>query len=382
MTPLGVLITGGAGFIGSRLARRLATDGHRVVILDSLVEQVHGDGAPDWFRAAGVEAIWADVRDEAALRGALRGVDVVHHLAAETGVGQSQYAIGRYVEVNSYGTAVLLQAAVDAGVRQVVLASSRAVYGEGMCRCPRCGTVHTGLERDPADMDAGRFEPRCPNGCGPTQAYPTSEDAAAAPTSIYGLTKLHQEQLVRATSQIYGLAPTVLRMFNVYGPGQSLRNPYTGVLGTFFRRARSGQPVELYEDGLMLRDLVFVDDVVEVFRRCTGDAGAQGKTYNVGSGQAVTLAELATTLFSAMEIEPRMDVSGRYRVGDVRHAVADTARLGRELGYLPATALDDGLAAFAAWAAVNAADAPDRFAEDELESRRLLRQAAPSSLSP
>ena len=372
MTPLRVLVTGGAGFIGSRLAGRLAADGHRVVVLDSLLEQVHGRRPPP--PSDDVETIWADVRDDAALRRAMEGADVVHHLAAETGVGQSQYEIGRYVGVNTFGTALVLQAAVEAGVGQVVIASSRAVYGEGTCRCPACATVHSGLERSPIEMDAGRFELPCPACGADTEVLPMAESAAPSPTSIYGLTKVQQEQLAAAVCGTHGLAPTVLRLFNVYGPGQSLSNPYVGVLGVFFRRISAGEPVELYEDGQMLRDFVFVDDVVEAFRRSTGDKRALGRTWNVGSGRAVTLEELARTLFQVMGAEPRTEVSGRYRVGDVRHAVGDVGLLRDELGYVPATPLDDGLAAFATWAAANEQDAPDRLAEQQLEARNLLRQ--------
>jgi dTDP-L-rhamnose 4-epimerase len=370
--PLRVLVTGGAGFIGRRLVDRLVADGHSVVVLDSLVPQVHGESRP----AVPAETIWADVRDLDALRTAMRGVDVVHHLAAETGVGQSQYEIARYVGVNTFGTSAVLQSAIEAGARQVVIASSRAVYGEGRHRCPRCHAVLSSARRTVEAMDAGLFDLRCPT-CGTVAVpEPTPEEGSLAPTSIYGVTKVQQEELALAVAASHDLGVTVLRLFNVFGPGQSLKNPYVGVLGTFFRRIRSHRPVELYEDGRMLRDFVFVDDVVEVFRAATGGEGALGRTWNVGTGEAVTLEEMARALGRALDDEPELEVSGRYRLGDVRHAVADVSRLAEECGAVPSTPLEKGLRAFVEWALGNEEDALDDLAEDQLRSRHLLRQSS------
>lgn len=371
-SPLRVLITGGAGFIGSHLARRLHQDGHRVIILDSLLPQVHGDAPePD---LSGCETIWADVRDAKMVEQAMEGVDVVHHFAAETGVGQSQYEIGRYVATNTYGTAVVLEAAVAAGVRQVVVASSRAVYGEGQYHCSGCGQTFVSDVRRAADMDAGIWEILCTQ-CGkPSSSLPMTEAAPPAPTSIYGITKHQQEQLARSVSLTRELPVTILRFFNVYGPGQSLRNPYVGVLGTFFRRALAGQPLEVYEDGRMLRDFVFVEDVVEALRLCTGDERAYGRTLNVGYGEAVTLLEVATEVFRALNLECRVEVSGRYRLGDIRHAVADTAQLQAVMGFRPGTSFADGLRLYLSWALEHQVEAADAQAEDQLAAHNLLRQ--------
>ena len=373
MSSKRILITGGAGFIGSYLARQLHHDGHTVVVLDNLLPQVHGDNPqpnlPD------CETIWADVRDAEALRRAMKGVEVVHHLAAETGVGQSQYEIARYVSVNTYGTALVLEAAAAAGVQQVVIASSRAVYGEGTFDCATCGKSFAASGRNSQQMDTGRFEIYCPQ-CGvAAQPAMMSESTPANPVSIYGLTKYHQEQLAEQVSAINDLETTILRFFNVYGPGQSLKNPYVGVLGTFFRRASAGETIEVYEDGKMSRDFVFVGDVVEALRRATHSEAALGQVMNVGSGEALTLLEIASEMFRALAKDPQIKVSGRYRSGDIRHAAASVSRLEQQLGFVPPTSFAEGLQSFVAWAQEHESDTADDLAAEELASRHLLRQA-------
>jgi dTDP-L-rhamnose 4-epimerase len=374
MASTRILITGGAGFIGSRLARELQREGHTIVVLDNLLPQVHGNNPqpnlPD------CETIWADVRDREALDRAMNGVEVVHHFAAETGVGQSQYEIARYVSVNTYGTALVLEAAAAAGARQVVIASSRAVYGEGTFACAKCGKSFAASGRSSQQMDAGRFEIYCPQ-CGEAaQPSVMSESTPANPVSIYGLTKYQQEQLAQQVSAINDLETTILRFFNVYGPGQSLKNPYVGVLGTFFRRANAGETIEVYEDGKMSRDFVFVGDVVEALRRATNNEAAFGQVMNVGSGEALTLLEIASQMFCTLGKEPQLKVSGRYRSGDIRHAVASGAKLEQQLGFVPRTSFADGLRGFVEWAQEHQADTADDLAAEELASRRLLRQAA------
>ena len=368
-----ILITGGAGFIGSKLAWQLQRDGHTVVVLDNLLPQVHGDNPqPDLPEC---EKIWADVRDREALTRAMKDVEVVHHFAAETGVGQSQYEIARYVSVNTHGTALVLEAAAAAGVRQVVIASSRAVYGEGMFECPKCGKSFAASGRSSQQMDEGRFEICCPE-CGePALALPMSEATPVNPASIYGLTKYQQEQLAQQISTINDLQTTILRFFNVYGPGQSLKNPYVGVLGTFFRRANADKTIEVYEDGKMSRDFVFVDDVVEALRRVTNNAAAFGQVLNVGTGSGITLFEIAAEMFRALSKEPQIKISGRYRSGDIRHAVASVARLEQQMGFVPRTSFADGLQSFVGWALEHQSEGADDTAAEELASRRLLRQA-------
>jgi dTDP-L-rhamnose 4-epimerase len=371
VSTMRVLITGGAGFIGSRLAHALQRDGHRVVILDSLLPQVHGDSPqPDLPEC---ETIWADVRDTKALAEAMQGVDVVHHFAAETGVGQSQYEIGRYVSVNTYGTATVLEQAVAAHVRQVVIASSRAVYGEGEYHCPSCDLKFIASGRRAVDMDEGRWDIYCARCGGAANHLPMTEDALPSPSSVYGITKLQQEQLSEVVGHTHNLPVTLLRFFNVYGPGQSMRNPYVGVLGTFFRRALAGAPAEIYEDGKMLRDFVFVDDVVEALRLSTGARAAYGQTLNVGTGEAVTLQAVAEEMFRALKLEPKTIVSARYRLGDVRHAYADVSRLESSLGFRPRVTFSEGLRAYVNWALENQMEAADSAADEQLAKHNLLR---------
>jgi len=373
MASTRILITGGAGFIGSRLARELVREGHTVVVLDNLLPQVHGDSPqpnlPD------CETIWADVRDRDALDRAMKGVEVVHHFAAETGVGQSQYEIARYVSVNTYGTALVLEAAGAAGVRQLVIASSRAVYGEGMFDCAQCGKSFAADGRSSEQMDAARFDIYCPACGAPARPQVMAESTLANPVSIYGLTKYQQEQLAEQVSAISDLETTILRFFNVYGPGQSLKNPYVGVLGTFFRRANAERTIEVYEDGKMSRDFVFVGDVVEALRRATNNEAAFGQLLNVGSGEALTLFDIATEMFRVLSKEPQIKISGRYRSGDIRHAVASVSRLEQQLGFVPRTTFAEGLHQFVDWALAHQSESADDLAAEELASRRLLRQA-------
>lgn len=369
-----VLITGGAGFIGRVLAARLIGAGHDVAILDSFHPQVHGNVPP--VLPEGCEVIRGDVREESAVARGVRGRDIVYHLAAETGVGQSQYEISRYTSVNVSGTASLLEGAAEAGVQQVVLASSRAVYGEGKYRCSQCDLGFVPNPRSTAALQCGLWELACP-GCGSAAVpEPTPESALPSPSSIYGLTKLQQEQLAAMVGNARGLGVTTLRFFNVYGAGQSLCNPYVGVLGVFYRRASSGQAAEVYEDGRMLRDFIEVSDVAEALLRCAGNPRAFGATLNIGTGTPVTLKELAEEVYRVCGLEPNIKVSGRYRLGDVRHTLADVERAKDVLAFQASVSLASGLRRFVEWAAVNSdTKCDDATAEAQLASRGLLAQA-------
>lgn len=349
-----VLITGGAGFIGSRLALRMLDKGWQVRVLDNLSEQIHGPDprstSPLFASIDGrVEFIHGSVtvRDDWAR--ALVDQDVVVHLAAETGTGQSMYLVEKYVDVNVRGTSMLLDMLANgkASVRKVIIASSRAIYGEGKYESVELGVVYPSHRTD-ADMKAGQFEVTYPGG-GPLTLLPTDEDSKIHPTSVYGITKQVQEQLVMNVCQARGIASVSFRYQNVYGPGQSLNNPYTGILSIFSNRIRSRQPINIFEDGHESRDFVFISDVVNATLAGIESAAADGQIFNVGSGHPTTVLQVANKLVELFGISVPVQVSGMYRVGDIRHNVASVHKLQRVLGVSPQVAFHDGLARFVDW---------------------------------
>ncbi|HEY3351747.1 MAG TPA: NAD-dependent epimerase/dehydratase family protein [Polyangia bacterium] len=341
-----VLITGGAGFIGSRLARRLHEAGQQVRILDALVPQVHGASPqlPDWLTASG-EVRVGDVRDRDVVAAALDDVVAVVHLAAETGPAQSMYEIERYVGANVQGTAVVLQAVLERRdrVRRLVVASSRAVYGEGKYLCAACGPVVPDQRRDER-LKAGQWDPTCPRCGGALTPVATDEECAPKPTSIYAVTKLAQEQMAVAFGRAYGIPTAALRYQNVYGGGQSLTNPYVGVLAIFTARIKSGKGLQVYEDGRIQRDFVHVDDVVAATQLALTAPLADAHVLNVGSGRPVSIHEVANELCRTLGArDVAIDVTGQYRAGDIRHCYADLTQAGRVLGYAPQVSLAGGL---------------------------------------
>lgn len=350
-----ILVTGGAGFIGSALAARLVAEGHDVTVLDNLLPQVHGpdpEASPLVRKLpAAVRFLRGDVTDRGQLESALVGQEAVVHFAAETGTGQSMYRIDHYARVNVGGTALLLDLLANAPhrVRRLVVASSRAIYGEGRYLTADGRAVFPGA-RDPAAMAAGRFEPEVA-GEGPLRAAPTDEESKLHPASVYGITKQVQEQLVLTAGGALGIEAVALRFQNVYGPGQSLSNPYTGILSIFANRILAGEPLDIFEDGLESRDFVFVDDAVEATVLALFAAGAPGQAFNVGTGRAVTVLEVAETLMAALERRVPVEVSGRFRVGDIRHAFACTKRAAERLGFVACVGFEEGAARLAAWAA-------------------------------
>jgi len=347
------LVTGGAGFIGTRLVGRLQAAG-AVHVFDSLHPQVHGPNAPAPSFPPGVRFTQGDVRDPVALGEVLRQArpTVVVHLAAETGTGQSFDEITRYCETNVTGTARLIEAirlhAPD--VKRVVLASSRAVYGEGPYRSAD-GTVRMAAPRSPARMAAGDFEVRCPETGEPIVGVPANASYGVAPVSVYGATKLMQEYLLVLNSVGARWAPVVLRLQNVFGPGQSLLNPYTGVLSIFCSQLLAGQRIAVFEDGRITRDFVFVDDVVDALSRASDLAlSPPPDPLDIGSGQQCTILDAARDLVRHLGLdESRIAISGQFRQGDIRFAAADIARARRELGWVPRVPLTEGLRRLAAW---------------------------------
>ena len=374
-----VLITGGAGFIGTRLARRFVEAGHTVTVLDALIPQVHGDDpartSPLLRSLDGVaKVIHGTVTSSDDLRGALSGATIVVHLAAETGTGQSMYEIDRYTQANVGGTAKLLDLLANepGDVRRILIASSRSIYGEGAYRTPGGGVVYPPHRAD-ADMAAGDFEVHAA-GHGPLTVIPTDEDAKLHPSSVYGITKQMQESLIMTVAPTIGVEPVSLRYQNVYGPGQSLKNPYTGILSIFSTLIRQGKEINIFEDGLESRDFVYIDDVVEATFRAATHTDAGGGVFNVGSGVATTVNEVVAALFAAFGTEVPTRVSGNYRLGDIRHNIADTSRLRQILGYSPAVQFRDGVARFVEWVLTEPieGDSYERSLE-EMSSRNLLK---------
>jgi len=344
-----VLVTGGAGFIGSHLADRLLAAGHHVRAFDALDPQVHPGGAPDYLDPA-VELVVGDIRDESAVGRALDDIDAVVHLAAVVGVGQSMYEIRRYADVNVGGTAVLLDRLANHphSVRRVVVASSRAIYGEGKYRDAEGTIVYPGARRA-QDMSAGCFEPLCPRTGHPLQVLPTDEESRIHPSSVYGITKQNQEQMVMTVCPSIGVEGVALRYQNVYGPGQSLKNPYTGILSIFSTRILNGNPINIFEDGRESRDFVFIDDVVESTCLALFRPQAAGEVFGIGSGLATDVLTVARTLVERYGRHVQVEVTGAFRLGDIRHNFADLAKARRLLGYEPRVGFAQGIETFTRW---------------------------------
>lgn len=369
-----ILITGGAGFIGSRLAGVLNAAGHAVTIFDNLNPQVHGldaekSGLLAAARAAG-EVVIGDVTDREALGSALVGQDVVVHLAAETGTGQSMYEIEKYSRVNIGGTAVLLDILANGAnrtVSKIVVASSRAIYGEGRYFSEELGYVYPEMRRE-ADLLAGRFEPVYPGAVSGVRLVPTDEESKIHPTSVYGITKQTQESLVMTVARSLGIAAVSLRYQNVFGPGQSLTNPYTGILSIFSSLIRRGKKINIFEDGLESRDFVSIEDVARVTAQTVLDEQADGKVLNVGSGVATTVKEVVDELMRAYGRTVPVEVTGDFRIGDIRHNVADLACVRGTLGFEPQVTFRQGVQKFARW--VEEQEIGDSGYETSLEEMR------------
>lgn len=348
-----ISITGGAGFIGTHLARRLVREGYQVTILDNFSPQVHGSRRrlPADLEEH-VRLIVGDVRDRETVRQALEGQAVVVHLAAETGTGQSMYEVERYERVNIGGTAILMDCLVNdphSHVRKIVLASSRAVYGEGKYHCSTCGVVYPAMRRA-EDLSAGQLEPLCPQ-CGQVcHALPTDEDSPLHPSSLYGLTKQVQEQMLLLFARSLGQSAFILRYQNVYGPGQSMKNPYTGILTIFANQARAGQPIRIFEDGQESRDFVYIEDAVEATWRCIRPEATGVEIINVGSGKSVTVSEVARQVVGYFGSRSEVSITGEFRLGDIRHSLADLTRARQRLGFTPRWTFAEGVKEFLRWA--------------------------------
>jgi len=366
-----ILITGGAGFIGSHLADDLIHRGHRVRVLDNLAPQVHGDGGqrPIYLNEE-IELLRGDVRNADDVRRAIDGVDAVYHFASAVGVGQSMYEIDHYTSTNNLGTAVLLQELVDhRRVERLIVASSMSLYGEGLYRTVD-GDLVAGSERTLEQLRAAAWEVQDEDG-EPLAPVPTPESKPPSLSSVYALSKFDQERLCLMIGRAYDMPTVALRFFNVFGTRQALSNPYTGVLAIFASRLLNGHAPLIFEDGLQRRDFVSVHDVVQACRLALDAPGASGQAFNVGSGRSYTVREVAMMIGAVLGKRIDPDVCGKYRVGDIRHCFADISLARSVLGYAPAVLLEDGLMELAEWLEGQAADDRVDAASRELAVRGL-----------
>ena len=350
-----VLITGGAGFIGSNIALKLLRRGYEVTVLDTLSEQIHGanpDETSPLYNSIKdkVRFLKGDVNVRADWKVAMEDVDYIIHLAAETGTGQSMYEIKKYVDTNIGGTALLLDILANTKhhVKRVVVAESRAIYGEGKYLCPKCGEVYP-TERKDEDMARGDFECKCPKCGGEVQLVATTEDSAIHPSSVYGITKQVQGQLVHLVCKSIGVESVSFRYQNVYGPGQSLSNPYTGILSIFSTRIKNGNGLNIFEDGKETRDFVYIEDVVDATILGMEVPEANGHVFNIGTGVATDVLTVANTLCEKYGVKVPITVSGNYRLGDIRHNYADIMLARTILGFEPKWNFSDGIEQFCKW---------------------------------
>jgi dTDP-L-rhamnose 4-epimerase len=361
-----ILVTGGAGFIGSFLVDALIERGHEVRIYDALVPQVHGaDQAPPPYLNRDAEFVRGDVRDRTALSRALEGIDVVFHLAAAVGVGQSMYEIEHYTSTNTLGGAVLLDilANTEQQVRKMIVASSMSIYGEGKYACADCGTVYPRL-RPETQLEVRDWEMKCPH-CGQDALpMPTDEDKPLYPTSIYAITKRDHEEMFLSTGLAYGIPAVALRFFNTYGPRQALSNPYTGVMAIFSGRLLNYQPPVIYEDGKQTRDFVHVNDIVQGLLLAMDKPEANYQVFNLGTGVPTSIGQVANLLSEHLvdgDIEPH--ILNQFRAGDIRHCYADVTKARQLLGFEPRVPFEQGLVDLLAW--VREQTATDRFSQAE-----------------
>ena len=351
-----VLITGGAGFIGSNLALRLLRENFEVTVLDNLSPQIHGDD-PDTtsplYRSIKNELkfIKGTVTSKTDWQKAIADNQIIVHFAAETGTGQSMYEIARYTEVNIQGTALMLDFLANNPhqVEKVVIASSRSIYGEGKYYAEEPDQYVYPKHRTSAYMDAGDFEVKYPGCKDQLKLVATDEDSKIHPSSVYGITKQNQEQMIMTVCPTIGIAPVAFRYQNVYGPGQSLSNPYTGILSIFSTLIKNGKAINIFEDGLESRDFVFIDDVVNATYLGITKEAANNEIFNVGTGVAVDVMTVAKVLVEKYNKPVPLNITGNYRLGDIRHNFADITKISSVLGFKPTVDFEMGIGAFSNW---------------------------------
>ncbi len=375
-----ILITGGAGFIGSGLALYLVDNGYTVTILDNLSQQIHGEepekNSPLYLSIKDkVRFIKGTVTSRSDWETAIADNEVIVHLAAETGTGQSMYQIEHYAQVNIGGTALMLDILANQKtvVKKVVIASSRAIYGEGKYISKELGAVYP-KHRIAADMDKGQFEVTYPGVIGPLELVATDEESKIHPSSVYGITKQNQEQMIMTVCPTLGIAPVAFRYQNVYGPGQSLTNPYTGILSIFSTLVLNNKPINIFEDGKESRDFVFITDVIRATFMGIEKEEANGQVFNVGTGIPTTVLEVAEGLISLYGKDVPVKVSGNYRLGDIRHNYADMKKIEQLLGFRPSVSFADGLCQFTDWVKAQEVKA-SRYEESisEMKAKGLMK---------
>jgi dTDP-L-rhamnose 4-epimerase len=366
-----ILITGGAGFVGSHLADALLNLGHSVRVYDNLTPQVHGNGLPEYLSPE-VEFISGDMRDSDKLAEAVREVDVIYHLAAAVGVGQSMYEITHYMGVNTQGTANLLQVLLDAKapVEKLVVASSMSIYGEGKYLCAQCGEMAP-PPRPMEQLKSRQWETLCPQCSHTLTPIPTSESKPLQATSIYALSKKDQEEMCLLYGRTYGLPVVALRYFNIYGTRQALSNPYTGVAAIFASRLLNNNAPLVFEDGKQMRDFVSVSDVVQANILAMERSEADGMALNIGSGDPIPIREVAAALAQSLKTYIPAEITGKYRAGDIRHCFADITAARELLGYQPKVKFSEGVKQLVGWVRSQTADDRASKAAAELQTRGL-----------
>jgi dTDP-L-rhamnose 4-epimerase len=372
-----ILVTGGAGFIGSFLANRLLSKGYHVTVLDNLEPQVHGkDGSVPDYLSKDVEFVKGDIRDYDLLKKVIMRSDIIFHFAAMVGVGQSMYDIQKYVDVNCSGTATLLDIVVNekANIDKIIIASSMSCYGEGAYKCSQCGNVYPFL-RSNEQLASREWEMKCPRCSSDVKPIPTDESKPLFPTSVYATTKRDQEELFLTVGRAHDIPSVALRFFNVYGPNQSLSNPYTGVIAIFSSRLINRHPPLVFEDGLQSRDFIHVSDIVEGSILAMEKDEANYNVFNVGTGIRTNLAEMLKILKKELdpkdEIEPQ--IVNKFREGDIRHCYADISKIKNKLGFQPKIKVEEGLKTYIDWVKIQISDDKVEQAYSELDDKKLIK---------
>jgi len=367
-----VLVTGGAGFIGSHLVDELVKRNYEVIVIDSIDKQVHTDGIPDYINLK-ARYIFEDIRKKKILEEIVKEVDYIFHFAAKVGVGQSQYQIREYVDVNITGTANLLDILVNKknNVKKLIVASSMSIYGEGLYKCEKCGNVKPEL-RNFKEEKIDDWEPKCPFCNGNITPVPTPESLQIKPNSIYAITKKEQEEMSLLIGKTYNIPVVSLRFFNVYGPRQSLSNPYTGVCAIFLSRIKNDKPPVIFEDGLQTRDFIWVGDIVKACILSMEKESANYEIFNVGSGKPISIVEIANLLIKLLGKDLKPEITYKFRKGDVRHCYADISKIKEKTGFEPETTLEEGLKKLIEWAKERKAVDKFKKAHQELKKKGLV----------